>query len=259
MILNPIQQIEIESMVLMKESFVMAYDYLRCAIHVNETHLFYKNIKANIKIHADAIEIYKVKCILDTNEHSGLKQDLTVSIIDTRYYLGLDAENENENAYQQEQVKFKENRALEKPLIFSHRAELYNQKTTRAQSIQNCVHMLRSISETRYISILNWIEINRALGVHDIVFYTIEHNNPYLSRIKEKYPKNIKIIEYEHNISEICANRARYGYAIEECKKEYQFYFEIEQLDYHERVNTNACLMHAKFTHEFMTNFDIGM
>jgi hypothetical protein len=240
--INPIKQYEIEAIIISKEGNFDMVSFLECFLHINSTQSIKKLVMYNVNVIAKRLfEIFKVKCVIENSDYLAINGQISVSVVDSRIY----------NEKQQSSLK----NSTKQQTLFAHRVKLHPAGKAKEKSIVNCVHMLRNVDEPRFLRILNWIEINKAFGMAKIKFYTIDSENPYLSKIKSKYRKLVEVHYYKMKIEHICVSMIKRG--ITNCVENYGYFFDEQFFNYHERIATNACYMTARLTYEFFTNLDI--
>jgi hypothetical protein len=90
--------------------------------------------------------------------------------------------------------------------IFTQRPVIYNMSQQIITGVVGIVLSLRNIDSSNLVQTTNWIEMNKAIGISKIKMFTFEYRNPYVQRIKEKFPGFVEIIDFEVNVTKICSS-----------------------------------------------------
>jgi hypothetical protein len=142
-------------------------------------------------------------------------------------------------------------------VMFSQRPVIHDLKERpKKNSIVNCVHLIRKVDLELYNKIKNWLVIQRSLGIDQVRFYSIDEEKVHLQKLRVEFPKFLDVTEYQYNVTETCSVLKSHG--LKNCTETYNPFFERGQFyNFHERVATNDCLVHSRFTHKYMTNLDV--
>jgi hypothetical protein len=166
----------------------------------------------------------KVLCVYPRYKLSDLS-NLIVSVVFLDEYVNLD-----ENSM---------------TLIFAQRPVLYDLSRPVQPAVINCVHNLRGVDDARYARIVNWIDLNIALGVSKLVFYHSDRNKTNVNKLAERYPTRVELIEYNIDAKRACALFEPHG--LRNCLDSYGFLFNDEMVFFHERISSNDCKLCIDF------------
>ena len=145
-----------------------------------------------------------------------------------------------------------------------------NTSIPKAKSVASCVHMLRNITEKRVDYILDWIKIQKNIGVAKIRIYLMEKNELLLRKIGMSYKSLVDIINYKTEMSELCQvqlknkiqnpNSSLFARLYDNCVSSFEKHFnltDIMVLNSHERLQSNDCFLKFKHNYEYVVNYDI--
>ena len=195
--------------------------------------------------------IYKVVCVLEPREYFlyELRSQVSVAVINAQDFLNLNST----------QLFGK---------LFFHRPKFVEKPTGgKRNATINCVHTLRGLDQKTYANILNWIEINKWMGVAKVRLYALDYDqSANLREIELKFSDFVEIVAHEVNITKICFNlHGQRGVfrPYEECMKKFAEYFKLtgknrlNVLGLHEKLCTNDCFIHNKHVYQYLTNYDV--
>ena len=145
-----------------------------------------------------------------------------------------------------------------------------NTSSPKAKSVASCVHMLRNISEQRVNYTMDWIRIQKSIGIAKIKIYSLEKNELLLKQIENNYKDLVEVIDYNTKLDDIChlelknkirnANSNLYSKLYENCQSAFAKHFLMSDTmvsNSHERLQSNDCFLKFKHNYEFVVNYDI--
>jgi hypothetical protein len=136
-----------------------------------------------------------------------------------------------------EAKNYQTNSGVGETLLFAQRPRFYLDK--KQSGVTNCVHTLRDVNSARYKDLLNWLEMNIALGFSSMTFYHIDEDKKVLWQILGHHPNFVEVVDYNLNIESICSRLEQHG--LKACKEKYEFLFKSHYFNFHERLCTNDC------------------
>jgi hypothetical protein len=213
--INSQNEVEIQAIILSKTPFL---NNLKCLVSSNNVQFINTSVRNILKMNDKFWQIYQIKCVFKADMLSNIS-NMFVSVIDARDYEITDNTN--------------------KTKIFAQRPTFYDLNTKKVPGVTNCVHMLRDVGSNRYKKILNWVEINKAIGLSKTTFYHVDHNKTYMDIIRKKYPDFVHVIDYEYDLARVCSKLEAHG--LTDCSKTYGIIFEESRFNLHERICTNEC------------------
>jgi hypothetical protein len=227
------QPLEVESLCVFKEK--AAPQLTRC-VFANDTAVFkVKPVKDIFQVedHYGWI-LSRVVCKLEPNEYP----NSTLAQI----YVAVLIEQEYPN--------------LKSDKIYFQEPKFYNRSIPKLNSILNCVHTLSIDNNARYHNILNWIQINKAMGVGKIQFCSIDYNSSYNPKLEKKFESFVEVIYHEINLTRICANL---NDTDPSCMTTFvRAYNDFYQLHgWYDKVCTNDCFLNYKYVYKYVSNYDI--
>jgi hypothetical protein len=170
-------------------------------------------------MNVDHKPFYKIRCIYPLRKFANLS-NLFVSVVFLDDYL----RNSDNNPIH----------------LFAQRPHMYDFSVPLRRAVINCVHNLRDIDDAvRYTKMLNWIDINIALGVSKFIFYHIERDKTYVNKVLQKYPGRVEFIDYKRDANLTCELLEPRD--MRNCIETYGFLFHHTLNNFHERIMTNDC------------------
>jgi hypothetical protein len=239
---NP-NQLYVDSVVLSLDSKLEKNPYLRCVLFWNEMDFMTASpAKITVQDSYGGVKIYHVafRFSLDRGK---IPEDYSASVVDSLTFV--------------QKMKNQKNMRKNSTEVFAHVPIVYDPaKRPPKTGVINCVHLIRDMNITLYKRTKTWIRMFQALGVDKIRFYSIDEPRVHLQKLRYDNPDFIDIINYEHNVVALCAQLSANN--SESCAKTYGHIFDFKKVfNLHERLVTNDCLIHSRFTHSFMTNMDV--
>jgi hypothetical protein len=207
--------------------------------------------------------LWKFQCFYKfSNQENFLdSKDLAVSLVDVN-----DFKSNKKNSI------FLNNKAvLSINYIQYQKPAYFNLFKPKKKAVAHCVHLLRGLDHTRTVRILNWIELQRKIGIKKIRLYVLDVEESVIQLIKKKYSQDfIEIIFHHTNLKDVCKkqierlenypNSLFYQKLYDYCKTAFEKHYNISKilvLNAHERINTNDCFYNYKYEYEYVTNYDI--
>jgi hypothetical protein len=139
----------------------------------------------------------------------------------------------------------------------------------KQQRIGHCVHMVY-LNDTNSLDTnitINWLKMQKYIGIDTIRLYAFKIRDDVIDHVKSKFDdKFVEFIKYPTTFDDICKwqdeNRRKntvFRYMFDICKKTIERHFSLKGVAYgqHERINTNDCYLNFRYTHEYVTNYDI--
>jgi hypothetical protein len=238
---NDPNKLYVECLVLSLDNELEKTPSLRCVLFWNKVDYMIseKPDKITIQDAHGGVKIYHVTFSFYLNQHDAYKNisaNCTVSILDSE-------KNVPKKIFTQI------------PVVYDH------SKQPRKSGLINCVHLIRGMNKiTMYRRVKTWLSMFRSLGVDKVRFYSIESGQVYLQRLQFDNPEFVDLINYELNVSVLCSV-LHVDKNVEKCVRTYEGLFNFNKhvflFNLHERVVTNDCLIHSRFTHAYMTNMDV--
>jgi hypothetical protein len=161
-------------------------------------------------------DLYVVKCVFEASEFSNASNIFVSVVRETEF----------------------SNTIADTATLFAHRPKFYELKA-KELGVTNCVHTLRTIDSTRYKDVLNWLEINIALGVSSMTFYFMDQDDSVLNKILAHHPNFVEVIRYRISTQLACSKLEPHG--LKDCAQLYGFIFHESMFNFHERLCTNDC------------------
>ena len=224
---------------------------LICVILTDRNETVYTNLSNFLSISLMPISIwkksqfYRVECELNVNLNANISV-FKMAVVDNRYL-----------------VDTIEMLHMQTPIYV-------NTSIPKAKSVASCVHMLRNITEKRVDYILDWIKIQKNIGVAKIRIYLMEKNELLLRKIGMSYKSLVDIINYKTEMSELCRvqlknkiqnpNSSLFARLYDNCVSSFEKHFnltDIMVLNSHERLQSNDCFLKFKHNYEYVVNYDI--
>ena len=129
---------------------------------------------------------------------------------------------------------------------------------------------MRNFDQVRKKRLLNWIEIQKNIGIKEMRFYVLNATDDTIKTIKEKYSEDfIKIVIHHTSFENVCQkeikrleknpNSLLFKKQYNACEKAFRLHFDLSDnlaFNTHERINTNDCFYHFKYQYEYVTNYD---
>lgn len=224
--LNRTNKVRYEAVLLLERNITNIRDF-RCVFALREKIIFSIAVESMTFLESHKHSIYLARC---STSYRGLySKKYTLAVVDISEF-----ERSGE-------------------LIMTQRPSVIDASIPKAKSIINCVHQVRNVDELRGKKIRNWIAINREIGQSGIIFYSAEQSQ-LLKQIERENKGYVRVIDYQSNVKEICESNFL---NLPKCMRTYGKFFSQEVFNLHEKISTNDCLTHVKYTHELMTNYDI--
>ena len=190
-------------------------------------------------------KFYRIECELNTH----IDADVSVfrlAVVDTRYLS--------------DSIKVLH---MQTPLFV-------NTSFPKAKSVASCVHMLRNLTEQRVNYTMDWIRIQKSIGIAKIRIYSLEKNELLLQRVEKNYKELVEIVDYKTKLNDIChlqlqnkiqnSNSNLYRKLYEDCESAFAKHFLMSDAmvsNSHERLQSNDCFLKFKHNYEFVVNYDI--
>jgi hypothetical protein len=229
-------------------------NHLSCLFNIDSKLVFQNQVQI---VDINKNNFFLVNCKLETNS-SNTKLNLnyiSLAIIDRRKFEKF--KNETKNI-----ITFK------RPLLVKNNKE----DTNLNKAIVNCVHMTRCWDNCLDFrkKINSWSEILQKIGYNKIQLYVFNASQSFQDDlVKNDNIRIIELIDYESSSENLCEwhklqfdrkqtdiNKMLLLNCINSVKK----FFSITNdwwFGLHEKINTNACYLQHKYTHEFITNLDL--
>ncbi len=222
----------IEAIILSLNNDIEKHPHIKCAVfsNLNNSFLAYETVIEKFMMDRYGAKIFRIKC--NVAKALAFHENISISILETNATIKNGT------------------------IMFAQLPTVVSEKgLTLRKAIINCVHMLRNVDFESYKRISNWLVLQQAIGIDKIRFYDINTNKTYVNQIKSDHPTFVEFVNYQYNINDSCHWLESYG--LQNCAKKYGGYF-VDQLEnLHERLVMNDCLYHAKYTHEWLINYDI--
>ena len=205
---------------------------------------------------------WKFQCLYKIEEKDELLsdlRDLKVAIVFTNEYF-----SSKKNSI------FSNKEELGVEYIQYQQPKFFNSLVPKKKAVGHCVHLVRDLNEARTKKILNWINMQREIGIEEIRLYIFNVTNDVISIIQNYYTSNfVKIIYHGTKLDEVCKKELERYKANPEsvlfkkiynnCSKLHEIQFDTSNdliLNAHERINTNDCFYNFKYEYEYVTNYD---
>ena len=224
---------------------------LKCAISTDRNKIVYTNLTQFLSISLMPISIwkksqfYRVECELN----AGLDANISVfkmAVVDTRYLV-------------------------DSVHVLHMQTPIYvNTSRPKAKAVASCVHMLRNLTEERVHYILDWLNIQKNIGVAKVRIYLMETNELLLQNIETNYKHLVEIVDYKTELPELChlqlknkiqnPNSDLLAKLYDNCVSSFEKHFNMTDMmvsNSHERLQSNDCFLKFKYNYEFVVNYDI--
>ena len=145
-----------------------------------------------------------------------------------------------------------------------------NRSALRRKAVAHCVHMLRHLNEKRFTHLIDWIRIQKSIGIAHIKIYLIEWNEQLRRTVAAKFKDLVQVIDYKIDLTSICQleinnknfykNSRLYQQLYANCEAAYYKHFNMSidiVSNKHEQFQSNDCLLKFKYEYEFVSNYDI--
>ena len=225
--------------------------YLYCLILTDQNIMVHVKVTRILPIRLMDISVwkkskfYRIECELNAHINADVKSFRT-AVVDTRYLLD----------------SFK---------VFQMQTPVYvNTSLPKYKAVASCVHMLRNLDEKRVKHTLDWIRIQKKIGIAKIRIYLLEQNELLLRQVKANYQNFVEIVQYKSKFSELChmqienrnrnLNSSLFRRLHDDCQSAYEKHFNMSDkmvVNSHERLQSNDCLLKFKYNYEFVVNYDI--
>ena len=140
----------------------------------------------------------------------------------------------------------------------------------RRKAVAHCVHMLRHLNEKRFAHLIDWIRIQKSIGIAQIKIYLIEWNEELDRTVQAKFKDLVQVIDYKIDLTSICKleinnknfykNSQLYQQLYANCEAAFNKHFNMAidiVSNKHEQFQSNDCLLKFKYDYEFVSNYDI--
>ena len=209
-------------------------DTIKCCIRLknelgNVSYII-KKVNGIVFIEKSLAKLYKVDCFLESGELKETKlNDISVALLDERDYKITNQSKMNDLAF------------------FFHRPRVLQRLKNKIKTTVNCVSPLRGVNDrNRQKSLINWIEINKAIGVGKIFFCLAEYrNNSFMKSLRTNYGEFIDVVEHSVGIEDACKRLEHFFNSTKECKVGFEQ--TIEEYSNNEKYCANECLLYNKY------------
>jgi hypothetical protein len=200
--------------------------------------------------------LWKIRCKSDINFDS-LSTDWRLALVDQNDFDLHDSSASNEK--------------LNSNYVIFQVPRVYDISKSKKPAIVHCIHWLRDLNQVRLAQFLNWLSIQKQIGVDTVRVYSPNMNTETKDKIYEQFSKDfIQIVHYPVDYELVCAkhilnhqtqpNNALYKQLHVECRNAFEQYFNLTRAytsNAHERINTNDCYTHFQHDYEYVTNYDV--
>jgi hypothetical protein len=248
------QTIYIENLVLFNDNFWYhsVYYRVKClARHKPTNKVYINNIHKITRVIFMPIDnktryLWKIRCKLDSNISNSLNSDWEFTVVHMNdYELSLDF------------VEYQKPRTfdLTKP---------------KKKAVAHCLHLMRCLNQQRLGQLLDWLSIQKLIGVDKIRMYFYDVDQNVETDIFHRHNKDfIQIVYYPTSFNKVCAKRIRdydlqpanpvYKQLLIDCERTFDRHFNFSRgytSNSHERINTNDCYTNFQYEYEYVTNYD---
>ena len=253
---NKIKQLKFETTIFSdiqedQASFKSLQKNLNCVILTDQNIMVYLNVLHILPITLMSISVwkkskfYRIECEFNAHINADVRS-FRMAVVDTRYLS--------------DSLK-----------VIQMQTPVYvNTSLPKFKAVASCVHMLRNLDETRVKHTLDWIRIQKTIGIAKIRIYLMEKNQLLLQQVKANYQNFVEIVEYKTQFSELChmqienknqnLNSSLFNQFYEDCESAFVKHFNMSDemvSNSHERLQSNDCLLKFKYNYEFVVNYDI--
>lgn len=253
--LNESNHLEIESLVFVninRKDENLLNETLQCLIKKDDVYMVLNQTELHgIRIMPTKYglrRLWRVRCVLNETEHNFNLENFYVSIIDSRDHPKL-------------VEKFN--------LFLFHKPEFFSRIVPKIKSVANCVHMINNLDEHKLQKLLNWIKIQKEIGLHKIKLYFHLVPREIIDKVLKQNENFIEIVNHKTNFSDVCKwqikkleenpNSEDYNRTYKYCAESFKKFFDLQDLyvkNSHERVCSNDCYSNFKYVYEYVGNYD---
>jgi hypothetical protein len=198
--------------------------------------------------------IWRIKCQLNLHQHKILDaNNLFITLIDYKYfdyYSNLYKNNLNE-------------------IIILHKPKLVNKLKQKKKQVAHCLHKVIDLNKKRFNMLLNWIYMQKEIGIAKIKLCLFDINSNQQSIMKEIFGDYIELVNHKTKIAQVCnwqllkahqhSNSRSYKFLLENCKKLTLVHFQMKHyptFQHQQMICTQDCYSQYRNEYEYVTNYD---
>jgi hypothetical protein len=198
--------------------------------------------------------IWRIKCQLNLHEYEILDiNNFYITLIDYKYF------DYHSNLYKNN---------LNEIIIFQ-KPRLVNKLKQKKKQVAHCLHKVIDLDKNRFNMLMNWIYMQKEIGIAKIKLCLFDINSNQQSTMKYVFGDYIEIVNHKTKITQICnwqmakahqhTNSRTYKFILDNCKKLAYIHFQMKHyptFQHQQMICTQDCYAEYRNEYEYVTNYD---
>lgn len=233
--------------------------HLKCLFKWNGSELIFKEPYEIYEINFKRMprgpkSIWRIKCQLNLHEYEILDiNNVFITLIDYKYF------DYHSNLYKN---------SLNEIIMF-HKPKLIEKLPQKKKQVAHCLHKVIDLDKNRFNMLLNWIYMQKEIGIAKIKLCLFDINPVQQSTMKEIFGDYIELVNHKTKLTQICnwqlakshqhANSRAYKFLVENCKKLAYIHFQMKHyptFQHQQMICTQDCYSQYRNEFEYVTNYD---
>ena len=156
-----------------------------------------------------------------------------------------------------------EQEADDASLLFKRPRRVNDLSSTRKRPhVAHCLHKVIRLTQSRFKMLSNWIDMQRAIGIHKIKMCMFDSNiTQYERQIEEKYQDYVELVKHSTRIEDVCKwqieKQQEHPELLANCQEMHTMHFNMSKyavFQHHQMICTQTCYASFRHEYEYVTN-----
>ena len=162
-----------------------------------------------------------------------------------------------------------ENKVKEETILYK-RPSMMRRSVPKLPQVAHCLHKVINLTSSRFKMLSNWIDMQRAIGIHKIKMCMFDSNiTQYERQLQEKYADYVEIVKHHTKIEDVCKwqmekqrehpHSIQYAELLANCREMHDMHFNMSEyavFQHHQMMCTQSCYAGFRNEYEYVTNYD---